>query len=155
MTLETWMQQTIGLDTARQFFKVAAEAIWAADPADISLLHALFYTKSGGDLERLMNVKNGAQEERFVGGAQSMANHMAHELGDRIRFNSPVQRITQTQTDVTVTGEGFSYDAMYVIVAIPPVLQEAIRFTPPPAPGPAGTNTEYTDGCRLEMLRHL
>jgi monoamine oxidase len=131
MTLETWMEQTIGLDTARQFFKVAAEAIWAADPADISLLHALFYARSGGDMEMLMNIKNGAQEERFVGGAQSMANHMARELGDHIRLDSPVQRISQTQTGVTVTGEGFSYEAGHVVVAIPPILQETIQFTPP------------------------
>ncbi len=131
MTLETWMQQTIGFDTARQFFRVAAEAIWAADPADISMLHALFYVRSGGGLERLMNVKDGAQEARFAGGAQTMANHMARELGDSLRLNSPVTHIEYSSEGVTVSGVGFSVVASRVVVAIPPPLQTQIHFEPP------------------------
>ena len=130
MTLETWIQQNMGFDTARQFFKVAAEAIWAADPADISMLHALFYTKSCRDLDTLMNVKNGAQEERFVGGAQTMADHIAAELGDRVRLTSPVRYIAHNEQFVTVAGTDFSYRASQVIVAIPPTLQADIHFDP-------------------------
>jgi monoamine oxidase len=135
MTLGTWMEQTIGFDTARQFFKIAAEAIWAADPADISMLHALFYTKSGGNLEQLMNVRQGAQEERFVGGAQTMADAMARELGDHLRLNSPVSQISQHDGLVTVSGSGaagaaFRYVARRVVVAIPPPVQAQIQFEP-------------------------
>jgi monoamine oxidase len=134
MTLGTWLEQTVGFETARQFFKVAAEAIWAADPADISMLHALFYTKSGGNLERLMNVEKGAQEERFVGGAQTMADHMARELGSALRLNSPVSQISQQDGLATVTGHTdghpFSVGARRVVVAIPPPLQTQIRFEP-------------------------
>ncbi|MEZ0608262.1 flavin monoamine oxidase family protein [Fibrella sp. WM1] len=130
MTLGTWMEQSIGFDTARLFFKVAAEAIWAADPSDISMLHALFYTKSGNGLESLMNVKNGAQEERFVGGAQTIADRMADELGQRIRFNSPVRYISQNEQFVTIAGLDFSYRASQAIIAIPPTLQANIHFDP-------------------------
>lgn len=130
MTLEVWMEQHIGFDTARQFFKIAAEAIWAADPADISLLHALFYIKSGRNLDTLMNVKNGAQEERFVGGAQTIANKIANELHDHIRLNSPVRRIEQSKNEVVVLGDRFRYTADRVVVAIPPVLASEITFSP-------------------------
>lgn len=130
MTLGTWMEQTIGFDTAQLFFKVAAEAIWAADPNDISMLHALFYTKSGNGLESLMNVKNGAQEERFVGGAQTIADRMANELAHRVRFNSPVRYISQNEQFVTIAGLDFSYRARHAIIAIPPALQATIHFDP-------------------------
>ncbi len=130
MTLEVWMEQHMGYDTARQFFKIAAEAIWAADPADISLLHALFYIKSGSGLESLMNVKNGAQEERFVGGAQSVANKIAAELEGVIQLNSPVRRIEQSGDKVVAVGDNYRLAADQVIVAIPPILASEITFSP-------------------------
>lgn len=130
MTLEVWIEQTIGFETARQFFKIAAEAIWATDPADISLLHALFYIKSGSGLDSLMNIKNGAQEERFVGGAQSVANKIATELHDCIQLNSPVRRIEQSADGVVVMGTNYRHTAERVVVAIPPVLASEITFSP-------------------------
>lgn len=130
MTLAVWLEQRMGFETARQFFKIAAKAIWAADPSDISLLHTLFYIKSGQNLETLMNVKNGAQERRFVGGAQSVANKIAAELQGFIHLNAPVRRIEQTEQGVTVLGDGFRHTAERVVVAIPPVLAAGIDFTP-------------------------
>ena len=95
MTLASWMNGQMNFGVARQFFKIAAEAIWAADPADISMLHAMFYTKSGGGLESLMNIKDGAQEERFVGGAQTTADRLAATFPDKIVFDTPVKAIIQ------------------------------------------------------------
>ena len=130
MTLATWINQQMGFQTARDFFKIAAEAIWAAHPADISMLHALFYVKSGGNLEMLMNVKGGAQEERFSGGAQAIALKMAAEFADKIRLNAAVKAIVQTGDLVRVIGADFEYTAKKVIVAIPPVLAGRIDYQP-------------------------
>ncbi len=130
MTLADWMQQQMRYDTARDFFKIAAGAIWAADPTDLSMLHALFYTKSGRDFNTLMNVKNGAQEERFVGGAQTIADRMAAAFADRIRLNAPVRAISQTEGHVSVTTDTGTWTAAHVVVAIPPPLQADIRFDP-------------------------
>jgi monoamine oxidase len=130
MTLASWMQRQMSFRTARDFFKIAAEAIWAADPADISMLHVLFYVKSAGSLEMLMNIKGGAQEERFVGGAQGIANRMAAQLGSHIRLNSPVKAIVQEGDLLKVIGENFSYTAKKVVVAVPPVLAGRIDYQP-------------------------
>ena len=130
MTLASWMNQQMNFDVAKQFFKVAAEAIWAADPAEISMLHAMFYTKSCRDLDTLMNVKNGAQEERFVGGAQTTADRMAATFIDRIVFNSPVKVIVQTEDQVNVVTEKATYSTKRVIVTLPPALQNRIDFQP-------------------------
>ncbi len=130
MTLAGWMQQQMNFEVARQFFRIAAEAIWAADPAEISLLHALFYIKSGRDLNTLMNVKDGAQEERFVGGAQTIADRMAETCQDRIRLNSPVKAILQTDEEVRVLTDKAIYTAKHVVVTVPPALQNRIDFQP-------------------------
>ena len=130
MTLATWMQKQMSFETARVFFKIASEAIWAADPSEISMLHALFYTKSGRDFNTLMNIKDGAQEERFVGGAQTVANKMAESFKKQIRFNSPVKAIVQDRENVTVIGTDFKFTSKKVIVAIPPVLAGRIDYQP-------------------------
>ena len=130
MTLATWIKKQMSFETARVFFKIAAEAIWAADPSEISMLHALFYTKSGRDFNTLMNIKDGAQEERFVGGAQTVANRMAESFKEQIRFNSPVKAIVQDGENVTVIGIDFRFITKKVIVAIPPVLAGRIDYQP-------------------------
>ncbi|TAE41711.1 MAG: flavin monoamine oxidase family protein [Runella slithyformis] len=130
MTLASWMHQQMSFQTARDFFKVAAEAIWAADPADISMLHALFYVQSAGSLELLMNIKGGAQEERIVGGAQTIANKMAATFADKICFNSPVKTILQEGAGVKIIAKEKEYGAKKVIVAIPPTLAGRIDYQP-------------------------
>jgi monoamine oxidase len=130
MTLATWMEQQMSFSTAKTMFKLAAEAIWAADPNEISMLHALFYTKSGRDLDTLMNVKNGAQEERLVGGAMQPAVRLAETIQSHIRLKSIVRIITQYPDYVLVKGDGFEFGAKTIIVAIPPVMVNKIQFTP-------------------------
>ncbi|AQG81488.1 flavin monoamine oxidase family protein [Spirosoma montaniterrae] len=130
LTLADWMQGQMSYETAQTFFNIAVGAIWAADPAEFSLLHALFYIRSGRDLETLMNVKNGAQQERFVGGAQTIADRMAETFRDRIVFNASVRAISQRDDAVQVITDFATYTANRVVVAIPPVLQAAIQFEP-------------------------
>jgi monoamine oxidase len=130
MTLASWMEQQMNFDVAKQFFRVAAEAIWAADPAEISLLHALFYIKSGRDLDTLMNIKDGAQEERFVGGAQTIADRMIAAFSDKIMYNSPVKAIIQDGEQISIVTEAATYRARRVVVTVPPILQNRIDFQP-------------------------
>jgi len=130
MTLASWMDKQMLFKTAKVMFKLAAEAIWAADPNEISMLHALFYTKSGGDLDMLMNVKGGAQEERLVGGASQPALRMADTFKEHIRLNSIVRSIGQDGNVVTVKGDGFELTGTKAIVALPPILAGRIQYAP-------------------------
>ena len=50
--------------------ELGIEAVWAAQPEDLSLLHVLFYIHSAGSLELLFDTEGGAQQDRFVGGSQ-------------------------------------------------------------------------------------
>src|SRR5690625_2777346 len=69
-TFATWIQRNLRTRAGRAYFHVACEAVFAADPADMSLLHAAFYSQSGGGLENLMAVDDGAQRDRILGGAE-------------------------------------------------------------------------------------
>jgi monoamine oxidase len=112
-------------------FTIASEAIWAAHPNEVSMLHAMFYTKSGRDFDTLMNVKNGAQEERILGGAQSLANKIIATFpAETIHFNAPVKAIVQDNEGVEVIGKDFSYKAKKVVVALPPTLAGRIDYQP-------------------------
>ncbi len=131
MTLATWMNQTMYFKTSKELFKIACQTIWAAEPSEISFLHALFYIKSGGNLDRLMNIKNGAQQDRINGGAMKPALHLADEMKDQILLNHTVKSIHQEKDMIKISGDNFEYYAEKVIVAIPPVVQQKITFSPP------------------------
>ena len=81
-TAATWMRRNLRTKGGRALLELAIEAVWAAQPEDMSLLHVLFYIHSAGRLELLFDTEGGAQQDRFVGGSQLVAIRMAEELGD-------------------------------------------------------------------------
>jgi monoamine oxidase len=128
ISLYDWMQQQMKNEKAKTLFTVAAEAIFATDASKISMLQALFYTKSGKDFDTLMNIKNGAQQDRISGGAQAIANKMAAGMQHLIKLNHAVSAINQQADGVTVSGEGFSYTAAKAILALPPTVARTVHF---------------------------
>lgn len=120
---------------SRKILDAAIETVFGVTAPEISLLYALFYIKSGTDLNTLLEIDNGAQQDRFVGGAQLILNRMADELGDGerrdiLQLDAAVESITQADDVVTVTGVDFNYTSRKVIVAIPPTLASRIRYSP-------------------------
>lgn len=102
-TFETWIRRNLRTPTGRAYFRVACEAVFSAEATDMSLLHALFYAHSGTDLETLLSVDRGAQQDRIVGGSVRIAQTMAGQLGDRARLGEPVRTVTRTDHGVRVT----------------------------------------------------
>jgi monoamine oxidase len=129
-TLGSWMAQQMRSGQARRLFTIAAEAIFAANPSEVSFLFSLFYTRSGNDFDTLMNIRNGAQQDRFQGGADQPARKMADELKDHIRLNHPVSMVDCEADRVVVSGKDFRFSARQLVVAIPPALVQKIMFNP-------------------------
>ncbi len=111
--------------------ELGIEAVWAAQPEDLSLLHVLFYIHSAGSLDLLFETEGGAQQERFVGGSQRVALRMAEELGERIVLGAPVRRIEHGPDGVTVHADGALARGRRVLVAIAPTLAGRIGYDPP------------------------
>jgi monoamine oxidase len=138
-TFATWVRRNTRTAAARSLFELATEAVWAAEPGDVSLLHVLFYTRSGSGFNRLVGTGGGAQQDRFHGGSQRLALLMAEELGaDRVRLGAPVRRIEHGEGGVVLDADGAGGElggvtvrARRAIVAIPPTLAGRIAYDPP------------------------
>ncbi len=121
---------------ARAIFDAACEAVWGADPEQISLLYVLIYTaaagneKTPGSFLKLLTTKDGAQERRFTGGSQVISQRVADHLGSRVVLKAPVRRIVQDARGVRVLADGVTVEAARVIVAVPPALARGIRYAP-------------------------
>jgi monoamine oxidase len=135
-TLETWIKANSVTPRFRQLVAAATRPIFGAEPREVSLLFVLFYIASSGDeqnpgtFERNFNTRNGGQMWRVVGGSQVIALTVAAQLGPRVVLSSPVRRITQDATGVTVLSDGVTVSAKRAIVAIPPALAGRIDYDP-------------------------
>ena len=129
-TFESWIRRNTVTRGARELFTLFAEAVFAAEPSDFSLLHALFYTGSGGGVDVLSGTRGGAQQDRVVGGSQLVPLGLADALGDRIRLEAPVRRLHQTADGVTVHADDIEVAGRHAIVAVPPVLAARIHYEP-------------------------
>jgi len=130
-TLESWLRTNVVQAGTRDFFRMVATALFSAEASQLSLLHFLFYCRSGGMLDRMLGTRDGAQEWRLHGGTMGLAERVAAALGDRVVLDSPVAAIAQDDDGVTVTGlDGTVRRADRVVVTIPPHLVNRIHFTP-------------------------
>ncbi len=131
-TAATWMSRNMATKTGRMLLELGIEAVWAAQPEDLSLLHVLFYIHSAGSLELLFDTEGGAQQDRFVGGSQLLAIRMAEALGEeRVVLGAPVRRIDHGPDGVTVHADGAALRGRQAIVAIAPALAGRIAYDPP------------------------
>jgi monoamine oxidase len=130
-TAASWLRRNLGTSGGRMLLELGIEAVWAAQPEDLSLLHMLFYIHSAGSLEMLFETGGGAQQDRFVGGSQLIALRMAEELGDRVVLGAPVRRIEHGADGVTVHCDGAVARGRRALLAIAPTLAGRIAYDPP------------------------
>lgn len=130
-TFETWIRRNTASRSARTLLALAAEAVFAAEPADLSLLHVLFYSHSGGSLQKLIDTTGGAQQDRFEGGSAAIAERLAERLGPAVvRRSAPVSRIAATGDKVTASTAAGEFDGRRIIVTAPPLLAGRIEYEP-------------------------
>jgi monoamine oxidase len=131
-TFQSWIHRNLRTKAGRAYFHVACEAVWAAEASDVSLLHALFYTHSNADLETLIAVDRGAQQDRVAGGSVKIAEAMAAALGERVVLGRPVRRIEHDGDGVLVIArDGSTYRGDAAVVTLPPTLAGRLEYDPP------------------------
>lgn len=129
-TLHTWLY--------REFEWYTAEAIghmlsaFLPEPQDVSFLHAGFYIHSNGGLASILGLEGPAHDsEQFVGGAHSITDQMANQLGDNIRLEHPVYTISQDDEGVHMDTPAGRFSARFGLVTVPPCMVTRIQFDPP------------------------
>jgi monoamine oxidase len=129
-TFAAWIERAAHTTAGRRFLRVVTDAVFAAEPEQLSALYALWYVHSGQGLEKLIATRGGAQQDRVVGGTQEIAERLAADLGDRVRLSAPVRRVAWSAGRVRIEADGVAVDARRAVVAVPPTLAGRISYDP-------------------------
>jgi monoamine oxidase len=129
-TLGGWINGQAMTARARAVLSSTLTGIFAAEPAEISLLHALTYIRAGEGIEELTGTVGGAQDSCFRDGVQTVADRAAAALAREPMLERPVRRICQEADGVTVEADELVVEAERVIVALPPALAGRIDYSP-------------------------
>ncbi len=130
-SVASWLERS-GIRTAigRDLFEMAVRGLFTGDLHDVSLLHLLFLVRAHGSINTLFSIEGGAQENMVDGGAGSIAQRVADDLGDAVRLHAPVRAITQGGERVVVDTDDLTVSAAHVVVTVPPELVLEIAFDP-------------------------
>ncbi|NVB81099.1 MAG: hypothetical protein HOV81_22070, partial [Kofleriaceae bacterium] len=125
-SLAEYFARTVKNPIARARLALHAEAVFAADPADLSLLAYLDRLRTtGGFAPEGPDLPGGGREHRFEGGAQSLALALAASLD--VRLAEPIEEIVDAGAYVTARGPRGEHAAQQIVLAIPPVLARNLR----------------------------
>jgi monoamine oxidase len=130
-TLESWKLENVLSRSARFYFDLSVQSLYACEPRDLSLLSVLADIASSNISGGLFEIESAVEDYRFVGGAQEISSRLAAELDDRILLGSAVRRITQDTESVRVFCDASEVEARAVVVTVPLTLRPRISYEPP------------------------
>jgi monoamine oxidase len=135
-TLGDWLHALRATATTRDLLAIMSRVTWGGEPDEVSLLHALTYVAAAGGLDRMLDVRNGAQQDHLVAGTHGIAARMADELGARVVLSAAVEAVEHDASGVTVVSTAGTVSARAVILAVPPQHRGAVTFSPALPAGP-------------------
>jgi monoamine oxidase len=152
-SLAVWIHRVLRTAGGRRLFTTAAQLLWACEPSEISLLHALFYARAAGSLRAVMATEGGAQQDMLDDGAHALALRLAERLDDRVRLRTPIWCIAQNEDGVRVTAEsGEILQAAQVVVAIPPNLAGRLVYRPTLSAARDGLTQRLAMGSTIKCM---
>lgn len=129
-TFADWLRRTARTAGGRAFFRLVTQAVFSAEPEEISALWALNYLGAGGGLDRMIGTEGGAQQDRIVGGSARLTQELAAGLGDRVILGAPVTGVEWSDTGIRVSSPLARVRAERTVIAVPPPLAARIRYSP-------------------------
>lgn len=133
ITAAEWIDRICWFSYTKKIAEATARVVFATETYNMSLLYFLWYVKNGGGIYRIMATDNGGQERKLIGGSQQISERIYDRLGaENVYLEHPVKSISQDGTGITVTAmNGKTFEADYVISAVPMALLGKISFNPP------------------------
>ena len=130
-TAAAWLSAAnIPTRAGRDMLEATLRALFCSHLSEVSLLNVLFLIRSGGGLVRFMSIEGGYQHFQVHGGAQSIAQRMADELGDAIHLEQPVRSARQHDDKVTIGGSTLEVTAGRAVMTLPPALAAHVAYDP-------------------------
>lgn len=134
LSFEAWLSRWWNVPSrrAREMLRMALGGLFASASSEVSFLNLLHHVHAAGGMAFQTRIENGAEHERVVGGTQSVLNRIVEKLGsETVRLSAPVRALEQDAAGVRVHADRISVRAARAVVATPPGLCGALRFTPP------------------------
>jgi monoamine oxidase len=130
-TIGAWVAQNTDSGTGRDMVEGFLTGVFGCDLSEVSMLGALHMIHSNGGINDIGSIKGGHQQDRVLGGTQSILNAVNERLGDRVRLDSPVRDVAWSRDSVEVSGPNVSVHARRAVVAVPIWLSDRILWDPP------------------------
>jgi monoamine oxidase len=151
-TLESWRTKMMMSRTVGGMMDAAVRTIFGAEASELSLLFFLSTLSAGGGLMRLAQAEGGAQQDRFVEGAQSISMRLSEKLGDTTVLGAPVRHIADDGKEVTVTSDQGTIRCGRIVVAVPPTLAGRIEHAPALPTARDQLTQRYGMGATVKVL---
>ena len=150
MTFQDFIDQTCYTKLGKKFLKKFININVTCEPYEASLLWFAWYVRQCGSVKRIVSTTGGGQESKTIGGMQQLSIKLAERIGnDKVKLNDPVLKIrydaelNKTKCCLVTTNSGKEYYAKKIIIALPPINQQKIHFTPPLSPMRIQLNQRY------------
>ena len=138
ISMAAWLSSEVREQLAADLLEMWIKTVFCVDLAETTLLNVLWLIRSAGSLRVLLGTKGGYNQDHVDGGAQSMANRMAEELGDALRLGTPARGISQGSDGVAVAGDDVQVQAGAAIVATLPYHASQMAYRPAAPHRPSG-----------------
>jgi len=128
----TWIRENVSRPANIQLFEAAVRGVHGVEAHELSMLQFLIYAKQSKSLANLINIENGNQELKFVGGAMQISQRLMEDIGkENVVFNTCVTSIELLDDRVVVKTNQETYHGSRVIVAMAPAIANKILYYPP------------------------
>lgn len=145
-----WLNRLRIRGDARYILERLVGSLSSSDLEHLSLLHFLWWMRHAGDPVRSLWT---TFQWRLTEGAQEISRRIASQLGDSVRLDTPVRRITQDSGVIIETADGETHVAQQAIIAIPAPRVQQIEFDPPlPEPQQELSNMHIGPGTKIIAL---
>jgi monoamine oxidase len=128
-TYRDWVAANISSPHGRSLVERGVTGVFNSGPGPLSLLAALFVTRSAQDLVRHFHPLGA--DQRFIGGAQQLAIRMVERLDRQVIKNAYVYQINNDPDGVEIIADRITVRARRAIVTLPPAIAGRIRYNPP------------------------
>lgn len=124
ISFSDWIEKNTSSREAQVYWRYLTEAGTCASAHSFSTLEVMPQIASLGGLKQL------ADSEFFVEGAQTIPQQMADELGDCVYLNAAVRSLKLQKQPVKVATDRGDFCGKRIILALPPQLIAKLSFDP-------------------------
>ncbi|XP_078596698.1 amine oxidase [flavin-containing] A-like [Branchiostoma floridae x Branchiostoma japonicum] len=129
-TMKDFFDRTVWFKSVRRITDAFVSMLACAEPEEVSMLWFLWLVGQTGGGRFATLVNSNPPQYRVSGGMQQLCKVLVEQLGDRVTLNCPVTKVENVEDGVLVTGNGATWEAKAVVLAVPPPCYSKISLSP-------------------------